>query len=201
MLSSSLSDLRRYSFCKSHAISYGKLVWALAYCKATLKHCHSAYRKWVHYNEAKTTGVKLKKPTKYKNEIDGDNKQYLEYGYWLSSNFIENCYLTIIPQDNPGLPNEYYVKFRGLIATGRVNKSNTYNYGSKGCTFEPRSASSVGYDNGKYVDITINKIIYFYSFDIVEGEGIMSSYDNKKIFFSRNTNRIMATNYKLSKLI
>ena len=126
MLSSSLSDLRRYSFCKSHAISYGKLVWALAYCKATLKHCHSAYRKWVHYNEAKTTGVKLKKPTKYKNEIDGDNKQYLEYGYWLSSNFIENCYLTIIPQDNPGLPNEYYVKFRGLIATGRVNKSNTY---------------------------------------------------------------------------
>jgi len=94
-----------------------------------------------------------------------------------------------------GLPNEHYVKFRGLIATGRVNKSNTYNYGNKGCTF-----ITIGYDNGKYVDITIDKIIYFYPFDIVEGEGIMTSYNNKKIFFSRNTNKIIASNYKLIKL-
>jgi len=203
-LTSSLSDLRRYSFCKSHAISYGKLVWALAYCKAhfpvefwtaTLKHCHSSYRKWVHYNEAKTAGVKLRAPKKCKKDITEDNKQYLEYGYWLSPNFIDNCYLNIIEQDSPGLPNEHYVKFRGLIATGRVNKSNTYNYGNKGCTF-----ITIGYDNGKYVDITIDKIVYFYPFDIVEGEGIMSSYDNKKIFFSRNTNKIMASNYKLKKL-
>jgi hypothetical protein len=56
------------------------------------------------------------------------------------------------------------------------------------------------YDNGKYVDITIDKIVYFYPYDIIEGEGIMSSYDNKKIFFSRNTNKIMASNYKLKKL-
>jgi len=82
-----------------------------------------------------------------------------------------------------------------LIATGRVNKSNTYNYGNKGCTF-----ITIGYDNGKYVDITIDKIIYFYPFDIVEGEGIMTSYNNKKIFFSRNTNKIIASNYKLIKL-
>lgn len=200
-LSSSLSDLRRYSFCKSHAISYGKLVWALAYCKAyfpkefwkaTLKHCHSSYRKWVHYNEAKTAGLNIKKPKKCKKEIDDANNQYLEYGYWLSSNFIDNCYLNIIEDDS----QEYYVKFRGLIATGRVNKNNTYNYGNKGCTF-----ITIGYDNGKYIDITIDKIIYFYPYDIVEGEGIMTSYNNKKINFNRNTNKINVSNYKLLKVL
>jgi len=203
-LSSSLSDLRRYSFCKSHAISYGKLVWALAYCKAyfpkefwkaTLRHCHSSYRKWVHYNEAKTAGVKLKPPKKVKEIIDDTNKQYLEYGYWLTSNFIENCYLTISEDDFIRSENEYCVKFRGLIATGRVNKNNTYNYGKKGCTF-----ITVGYDNGKYIDVTIDKIVYFYPYDIVEGEGILSSYDNKKVKFNRNTNKILATSYKLKKL-
>jgi len=200
-ISSSLSDLRRYSFCKSHAISYGKLVWALAYCKAhfpkefwksTLKHCHSSYRKWVHYNEAKTAGVKLKNPKK---EITDTNKQYLTFGYWLSPNFIDNCYLNIIEQDTPGLPNEYYVKFRGLIATGRTNKSNTYNYGNKGCTF-----ITLGYDNGKFVDITIDKIVYFYPYHILEGEGILSSYNNQKVSFNRNTNKILATRHKFSSI-
>jgi DNA polymerase III alpha subunit len=67
-LSASLSDLRRYSFCKSHAISYGKLFWALAYCNAqfpkefwtaTLNHANSGYRKWVHYRSAINSGLEI----------------------------------------------------------------------------------------------------------------------------------------------
>ncbi len=63
-----LDYLALYSFCKSHAVSYAQLVWALAYEKAhnphrfwlgALNHCHSEYRKWVHYREARCSGILL----------------------------------------------------------------------------------------------------------------------------------------------
>jgi hypothetical protein len=225
-INDSLTDLRRYSFCKSHAISYAKLVWALAYCKvyfptefwlATLNHCHSSYRKWVHYNEAKTAGIELctgKKPYKLKNnklisvskkcekvskkdeKVENPIKQYLTYGYWLTPDFLPNMYLEIIQEDIPLPDNQYSVKFRGLIATGRINNKNKYEYSKKEdlITFV-----TLGYNNGKYIDITINKCVYFYHFDAIEGEGFMSSYDNKKVNFNYNTNKIMVSNFRLIK--
>lgn len=63
-----LDYLVLYSFCKSHAVSYAQLLWALAYEKchnphrfwmAALNHCHSEYRKWVHYREARCSGLLL----------------------------------------------------------------------------------------------------------------------------------------------
>lgn len=63
-----LSQLVLYSFCKSHAISYAQLVWALAHEKAhnphrfwiaALNHCHSEFRKWVHWREARCAGLLL----------------------------------------------------------------------------------------------------------------------------------------------
>ncbi len=63
-----LEQLQLYSFCKSHAFSYAKLVYALAYQKAhnpkefwlaTLNNCNSSYRKWVHFREARNAGIKL----------------------------------------------------------------------------------------------------------------------------------------------
>jgi hypothetical protein len=63
-----LAQLKHYSFCKSHALSYAQLVWALAYEKthnphafwvAALNHCHSDFRRWVHWREARTAGLKL----------------------------------------------------------------------------------------------------------------------------------------------
>jgi error-prone DNA polymerase len=63
-----LSQLILYSFCKSHAVSYAQLVWALTYEKAhnpyrfwvaALNHCHSEFRKWVHWREARTAGLVL----------------------------------------------------------------------------------------------------------------------------------------------
>jgi len=219
-LTNSLKDLRKYSFCKSHAISYAKLVWALAYCKvyfpqlfwlSTLNHCHSSYRKWVHYNEAKTSGIELcagKKPYKLKGnklislgkkleKFDDSMKQYKDYGFWISPDFLPNMYLEIIHDDIP-LPENYYsVKFRGLIATGRINNKNKYNYNKKD---ESITFVTLGYKNGKYVDITINKNFPFYHYDIVEGEGILSSYDNKEVYFNRNTNKIIVNNFKMIKI-
>jgi DNA polymerase III alpha subunit len=63
-----LRQLELYSFCRSHAMSYAQLVWALAYWKATtpyefwcaaLNHCHSEYRGWVHRREARCAGLLL----------------------------------------------------------------------------------------------------------------------------------------------
>ena len=63
-----LSNLRAYSFCKSHSYSYAQLVYKIAYQKAhnpykfwksTLKNCSSSYRKWVHLYEARRNGVKV----------------------------------------------------------------------------------------------------------------------------------------------
>ena len=63
-----LNELNKYSFCKGHSLAYGQMVWALAYHKvynnkkfweATVKHCNSSYRKWVHYREAVNSGLKI----------------------------------------------------------------------------------------------------------------------------------------------
>ena len=63
-----LNQLTKYSFCKSHALSYAFLVWRLAYFKArwphlfwvsTLNHCASDYAKWVHMREARMSGLLL----------------------------------------------------------------------------------------------------------------------------------------------
>jgi len=211
-LNQSLYSLRKYSFCKSHAISYAKLVWALAYHKvynpiefwlATLNHCHSSYRKWVHFIEAKKAGIELtngEKPYKLKNNklisygkkhkiLEDSIKQYKEYGFWLSKEFLPNMYLTIIDEDIPLPPNKTFIKFRGLISIGRVNKR-----GKDTSTFV-----TIGYDNGKYVDLIFDKMVYYYPYDIIEGEGILESY-TEKLKLTHNTNRIMVSSYKLINL-
>ncbi len=125
-----LDYLVLYSFCKSHAVSYAQLVWALSYEKAhnthrfwmaALNHCHSEYRKWVHYREARCSGLLLtREPPPYKlgvkqgtpalvsidskgeqlrltqmfqqeNKSQQDFNDMRDYGYWLSDSFLDNC--------------------------------------------------------------------------------------------------------------
>jgi len=181
-----LNQLALYSFCKSHALSYGQLVWALAYEKvynthnfwvATLNHCHTMYRKWVHYREAKCSGITLTrgkppyslgskngKPCLVSNNktllqtflIDqhDDNSDFRKYGYWLSDAFFPSCYLK---------RNVLHVEFRGLIAIGRVvYKSNV--------TF-----ITIGYENQKYVELVIanKKRTDLFYYTMVEGTGLL----------------------------
>lgn len=114
-----LEQLQSYSFCKSHAISYAKLVWALAYQKvhhpkefwlATLNNCNSSFRKWVHFREAKKAGITLNigKAPWYLKEINGktelvcsgmqrrfllnDIHDYFYYGYWVGNSFLPGMY-------------------------------------------------------------------------------------------------------------
>ena len=56
-----LNNLRKYGFCKAHAISYAQLVWQLAYQKhifrrsfgGDIENVDTCYRNWVHLYEAK----------------------------------------------------------------------------------------------------------------------------------------------------
>jgi len=129
-----LHQLQHYSFCKSHALSYAQLVWALAYEKAhnpykfwvaTLNHCHSDYRRWVHWREARTAGLKLTRgdpPYTLTFDVAGlpqvssahktqtllisDDMPLQIYtdmkarGYWLGKAFFPGCYkqVTVAPQ-------------------------------------------------------------------------------------------------------
>ena len=126
-----LHQLQHYSFCKSHALSYAQLVWALAYEKAhnphafwvaALNHCNSEFRRWVHWREARTAGLKLTRglppyrlgtarsgepailPARGEQMIlikDSAPKQVFEdmktRGYWLSEEFFPGCYKDVKP--------------------------------------------------------------------------------------------------------
>jgi error-prone DNA polymerase len=82
----------KYSYCRGHALSYGQMVWALAYhkardpkrfWKATLKHCHSSYRKWVHPRTSLFNG------NIHRNKVQGTPMQQFEKtGWWDTKDFL-----------------------------------------------------------------------------------------------------------------
>lgn len=139
-----LSCLENYSFCKSHAYSYAKLLYALAYNKyynpkkfwvSTLNNCNSSYRTWVHYRQCIYNNLELtygKRPWKiidnklvsensfvklFSNDID----DYFKHGYWISKNFLLNMYFIYEKKKKKNSVDSVLIgKFRGLIATHRT---------------------------------------------------------------------------------
>jgi len=141
-----LTCLENYSFCKSHAYSYAKLLYALAYNKyyypqkfwlATLNNCNSSYRTWVHMRQCvhnnlelsygkrpwKLSGNKLVSDKSHTKFIVNDIDDYFKHGYWISKNFLENMYFNtekkIIKKNNENILTTV-CKFRGLIAIHRT---------------------------------------------------------------------------------
>ena len=153
---SKLNDLRKYSFCKSHAYSYAQLVWRLAYQKAhnpkifwksTIKHCQSSYKKWVHLYEARLVGVKSMNNKIQSIYAENRNKNILNlsieeqlrtYGYWKMENkdFFPNCYSFISD-------GKYY--YRGIIANTRLIFRKNYKYIN----------IFIGIDKSKYLEVFI----------------------------------------------
>ena len=125
-----LANLRKYGFCKSHALSYAQLVWQLAYEKAhntktfwvaTLKNTQTCYRKWVHVYEARVTGVDLSVKNqemslyaKQRQQDYSDAKpieQLRNCGYWYGKAFYNGCYY--VKRDDVYL-------FHGVVASSRI---------------------------------------------------------------------------------
>jgi len=196
--------LSLYSFCKSHAISYGQLVWALAYQKVrkpkefwitALNHCESMYNKWVFYRHAVAAGLSLTlgpgpwklientvtSDASYKSE--GQIADYYKFGYWITSEFLDGCYYEEIHEDDIT-----YVRFKGLVATYRRYtgvKKNTTSDNTYQVTFV-----NVGYDNDKMLDLVLYGRPKVGKFNLVEGIGIKKTWCN--------TTHIQVKKYKLS---
>ncbi|MCA9508559.1 MAG: hypothetical protein KC505_09075 [Myxococcales bacterium] len=175
-----LSMMREYSFCKSHAISYSYLVWALAYWKArtpkrfwyaALKHCHSMYARWVHVNEAKKAGLRfvtvgphwlMKEDTLYNTArtpflFSDEYAEYKRYGYWLSDQFMPGC--TSVRLGNK-------IRIRGLVATYRY-----YRGSDKILTF-----ATIGTSLNGYWDVVIEKKLRLHDQDIIDVEGEIKTF-------------------------
>ncbi len=195
-----LNQLIYYSFCKSHAFSYAQLVWALGYWKAhrphefwasALNHCHSEYRKWVHYREARCSGLLLSRsPPPYKVGVrqgqaalisSAGEQMYLQnptpveevkqYGYWISEEFFPTCGLWMDGQQR--LDKKQTCRFRGLIATCRTISRE---WGK--CTL-----ICLGIGNQKYIDLVIPKHhrSELFRWYILEGSGILTRTDTIEV--------------------
>lgn len=166
-ISNKLINLRKYSFCKSHALSYAYLVWALAYHKAnnpkkfwksTLKNNHSMYRRWVHIREAICSGVKIT----CDNTIDNLTHFY-KYGFWLGNDFIDcqRMYVNIIDD------NKNTCEFRGLIATSKYYKK----YNNKTKSYDLVTFITIGYSNHIYIDLVVKGWVKTKHQNICSGKG------------------------------
>jgi len=165
-ISAKLVNLKKYSFCKSHAISYAYLVWGLAYQKAnnpkkfwksTIKNCHSMYRSWVHIREAICSGVTIT----CDDSLDVLTHFY-KYGFWLGSNFIDpNMYVNIKNE------NTLLCEFRGLIAASKYYKK--YNNTTK--SYDLVTFITIGYSNQKYIDLVVKGWVRTSSQNICSGTG------------------------------
>ena len=162
-----LTCLENYSFCKSHAYSYAKLLYALAYNKyyypkqfwvSTLNNCNSSYRTWVHMRQCMNNDLDLsygKRPWKIINNklvseksfikfVSNDIDDYFKHGYWLSKNFLNNMYFNkeIKLITNKKTKEKKFVnvcKFRGLIAIHRT-------------FFQKKKNSKTTENTGKYIN-------------------------------------------------
>jgi len=168
-----LNQLVYYSFCKSHAVSYAQLVWALGYWKvhrphefwcSALNHCNSEYRKWVHYREARCAGLLLPRaPPPYRVGQRGElaalvpvgiqeqtllkqptaTQEFKELGYWTGADFLPTCGMTLDTQMR--LDGKRTCSFRGVIACGRQISRD---YGSA-------TLICIGIGNREYLDLVI----------------------------------------------
>ena len=172
-ISNKLTNLKKYSFCKSHALSYAYLVYGLAYQKAnnpkefwksTIKNCNSMYRDWVHIREGINNGLKIK------GEEELDNiKHFYKYGYWISKEFIDkNMYVDITEN------KKFKCVFRGLIASSKFYKK--YNTNKK--KYDYVTFITIGYKNSVFIDIVVKKWISTKGKNICSGSGTIIIKNN-----------------------
>lgn len=179
-----LSHIRMYSFCKSHAMSYAYLVWALAYHKvynnhkfwqATLNHCQSMYRPWVYAQEAKQAGLHIQfgkpkwslvgdKLVKHEKQLllfeRSSKEEYLKHGYWCGRQTPSNLHIKYEEAD--------WVKFRGMIACHRKMKDVTF--------------ATIGTCDGEYLDLILDGKQDLHGIDIISGQGeIYNMHNNKTV--------------------
>ena len=170
-----LDNLKKYSFCKAHALSYSQLVWQLAYekvnkpkrfWKSVLKYSNSCYRNWVHIYEARCNDILIENnknlsiyAVNKKQSIDNiksELEQLRKFGYWnmIDDTFYKKCYY---------YESNNFVTLKGLIAASR-----TIFYGKS-----KKLILFVGVEKHKYVEIIISgKISYNTKIVLIQCNGL-----------------------------
>lgn len=212
-LSKKLKNLHKYSFCKSHAISYAQLIYGLAFMKCnypeefwkiSMKHYESSsslYKKWVYdinintnsniLNYTKSKNISIYAQNRRKNIDIHLNKFSLHqqlklYGTW---NMTLKSY-KFFPKcysyiDNNNVDNSNILYFNGIIATSRrVSNKHVFFIGT-----EINEFYEVIIDN-KFIKTNIRHIIG------IKGQYIINQYEilYKSIEYKYNDNY----NYKLN---
>ena len=158
----------KYSYCRGHALSYGQLVWALAYHKArdpqrfwraTLKNCNSSYRRWVHPRQSILSGNFL-----HNRKQGSPMFQFEQTGWWDGTDFLSD--------DFGCEESEGVTYFNGVVANSRV----IYRYGKR------LVLMTIGVANDKFVDLIIDKKIFKggKQWKFISGCGIMKKTFNSK---------------------
>ena len=158
----------KYSYCRGHALSYGQLVWALAYHKArdpqrfwraTLKNCNSSYRRWVHPRQSILSGNFL-----HNRKQGSPMFQFEQTGWWDGTDFLSDDFGC---EESQGV-----TYFNGVVANSRV----IYRYGKR------LVLMTIGIANDKFVDLIIDKKIFKggKQWKFISGCGIMKKTFNSK---------------------
>jgi len=194
---SRLERLEEYSFCKSHAYSYAKLVLALAYHKchntkkfwlATINSCNSSYRKWVHIREAISAGLEIvpgKKPFTLKENILIPTKEYdrlecpikelFTYGYWSGPLFLPGMYY----EEYEGKQLAYYKNSANCVTIGdRILYAKFKGIVATGRGYKKDDNTfltfvTIGTENGIYHDVILDGYFKISSKICLEGTGVV----------------------------
>ena len=88
--------------------------------------------------------------------LNSDKNDFYKYGYWIGKKFLPEMYC----KKKEGL---YY--FNGIIATYRKYKRK-----QRQCTYV-----TIGYDNGKYLDLIFEGTINLYNKNCISGVGELNT--------------------------
>lgn len=99
LIKKTIPKLKSYGFCKSHSLSFARLIYMLYYCKYyyprdfwenTIKVIKGYHNDWVYIRKGLECGLRFRGIKKC------DPFQHFIYsGYWLNKEFMTKCYLKI----------------------------------------------------------------------------------------------------------
>jgi DNA polymerase-3 subunit alpha len=163
-----LPKLKSYGFCKSHSLSFARLVYMLYFCKyyhtkifweSTIKSVKGFYNDWVYIRKGLESGLKFKGIKKC-----DPFYHYVNTGYWLNKEFMSKCYLKI--NDTTDINN-----ITPKILTIYVDDDNTNDLENN------INLNNDDVDNTYIRQIGSSTNDIFASNDVGSGTGVKESYD------------------------
>jgi len=165
-----VGEFTQYSFCKSHAVAYGAVVWALSYHKArdpqafwraALTHCQPMYRPWVHIREAVRAGVEVEKQVSLFPPTPAQS--FSSRGWWSQKEDLSGLF-----EDK----RSNLIHFRGIIGAFRIVRVKKREAGPEHITF------ATVWDGLRYLQCVLEGKVDLRKDDFLEGYGREKTVQN-----------------------